>query len=346
MGGNLADLIEGDDVMPIFLKITKKVLLLSTFLMFSASIASAQTAGVGAWPTQKPIRLIAVFPPGGSVDQVARTLAPALQAELKQNVIVENIGGASGVIGTAALTRSDPDGYTFAVVFDTHGVNPSLKDKLPYDTIKDIAPITLIGTSPMVLVASKNSGIASFKQLVDQSKAGKQFSYGSIGIGSLGHLAMARLAKQAGFDWNHIPYRGGGPLMQDVLGGQVQLAIGSEFLVKPHIESGGVIPLVITTAKRSPELPNVPTVAESGFPGFNAPAWWAVLAPGKTPPAIVNAMSQAVTKALKTPSVASKLKSQGIEIIAGDPETLRNFIGKQIAVWGKFVIENNIKETQ
>jgi tripartite-type tricarboxylate transporter receptor subunit TctC len=132
--------------MPILLKMAKKALLLSLFLMTASSIVSAQTAGVGSWPTQKPIRLIAVFPPGGSVDQVARTLAPALQAELKQSVIVENVGGASGVIGTAAMTRSDPDGYTFAVVFDTHGVNPSLKDKLPYDTIKDIAPVTLIGT--------------------------------------------------------------------------------------------------------------------------------------------------------------------------------------------------------
>ncbi|CAM3627618.1 tripartite tricarboxylate transporter substrate binding protein [Polynucleobacter brandtiae] len=330
--------------MQIFIKMAKKALILGSVLLAASSIVSAQSAGVATWPTQKPIRLIAVFPPGGSVDQVARVLAPALQAELKQNVIVENIGGASGVIGTAAMTRADPDGYTFAVVFDTHGVNPSLKDRLPYDTIKDIAPVTLIGTSPMVIVASKSSGITSFKQLVDQSKAGKQFSYGSIGIGSLGHLAMARLAKQAGFDWNHIPYRGGGPLMQDILGGQVQLAIGSEFLVKPHIDSGGVIPLAITTSKRSAALPNVPTIAESGFPGFNAPAWWAVLAPGKTPPAIVNAMNQAVTKALKTPSVAEKLKSQGIEIVAGNPETLRDFIGKQIAIWGKFVIENNIKE--
>jgi tripartite-type tricarboxylate transporter receptor subunit TctC len=345
-GGNLEALIEGDDAMTILLKMAKKVLLLGLLLMTASSIVGAQTTGVGTWPTQKPIRLIAVFPPGGSVDQVARTLAPALQAELKQSVIVENIGGASGVIGTAAMTRSDPDGYTFAVVFDTHGVNPVLKDKLPYDTIKDIAPVTLIGTSPMVLVASKNSGITSFKQLVEQSKAGKQFSFGSIGIGSLGHLAMARLAKQAGFDWTHIPYRGGGPLMQDALGGQVQLAVGSEFLVKPHIDSGSVIPLVITTAKRSPELANVPTISESGFPGFNAPAWWAVLAPGKTPPAIVNAMNLAVTKALKTPAVSAKLKTQGIEIVASNPETLRDFIGKQIGIWGKFVIENNIKETQ
>jgi tripartite-type tricarboxylate transporter receptor subunit TctC len=332
--------------MLILLKKAKKALLFSVFLIVASSIAIAQTAGVGAWPTQKPIRLIAVFPPGGSVDQVARTLAPALQAELKQNVIVENIGGASGVIGTAAMTRSDPDGYTFALVFDTHGVNPSLKDKLPYDSIKDIAPVILVGTSPMVLVASKKSGITSFKQLVDLSKTGKQFSYGSIGVGSLGHLAMARLAKQAGFDWNHVPYRGGGPLMQDALGSQVELAIGSEFLVKPHIDSGGVIPLVITTAKRSPSLPNVPTISESGFPGFSAPAWWAVLAPAKTPPAVVDAMNKALNKALKTSAVAEKFKAQGIQIVGGTPEAAQEFIGKQIGIWGKFVIENNIKETQ
>jgi tripartite-type tricarboxylate transporter receptor subunit TctC len=320
--------------------------LLGILMAFGLSnLVYAQNAGLGTWPTQKPIRLIAVFPPGGSVDQVARVLAPALQAELKQNVIVENIGGASGVIGTSAMTRSDPDGYTFAVVFDTHGVNPSLKDKLPYDTIKDIAPVVLIGTSPMVLVASKKSGITSFKQLVDLSKSGKQFSYGSIGIGSLGHLSMARLAKQAGFDWNHIPYRGGGPLMQDALGGQVELAVGSEFLVKPHVDSGGVIPLVITTAKRSPSLPNVPTISESGFPGFSAPAWWAVLAPGKTPTPIVDAMNKALNKALKTPAVAEKFKVQGIDIVGGTPEAAREFIGKQIGIWGKFVIENNIKET-
>lgn len=332
------------DLTKMALRALKNSLLVICMTLGVSSIVFAQNAGLGTWPTQKPIRLIAVFPPGGSVDQVARVLAPALQAELKQNVIVENIGGASGVIGTSAMTRSDPDGYTFAVVFDTHGVNPSLKDKLPYDTIKDIAPVVLIGTSPMVLVASKKSGITSFKQLVDLSKSGKQFSFGSIGVGSLGHLSMARLAKQAGFDWNHIPYRGGGPLMQDALGGQVELAVGSEFLVKPHVDSGGVIPLVITTAKRSPSLPNVPTISESGFPGFSAPAWWAVLAPGKTPTPIVDAMNKALNKALKTPAVAEKFKVQGIDIVGGTPEAAREFIGKQIGIWGKFVIENNIKE--
>jgi tripartite-type tricarboxylate transporter receptor subunit TctC len=325
-------------------KINLQGIILGFFLLCLSSFAQAQTSGLGTWPTQKPIRLIVVFPAGGSVDQVARILAPALQAELKQNVVVENISGASGVIGTAAMARSDPDGYTFAVVIDTHGVNPSLKDKLPYDTIKDIAPVSLIGTSPYVLIASKASGITSFKQLVELSRSGKQFNYGSIGIGSLGHLAMARLAKTEGFDWVHVPYRGGAPLMQDALGGQIQLAMPSEYFVKQHIDNGNVIPLVITTAKKSAGLPTVPTIAESGYPGFNAPTWWAVLAPGKTPPAIINAMNQAITKTLKTPAVAAKFKTQGIEIVASSPEALHDFIGKQIALWGKFVIENNIKE--
>ena len=296
------------------------------------------------WPTQKLIRVIAVFPPGGSVDQVARILAPALQTQLKQSVIVENIGGASGVIGTAALAKAAPDGYTFAVVFDTHGVNPSLKDKMPYDTKKDLVTVSMIGTAPMVLSASKASGITSFKQLVDQSKAKKPNSYGSIGTGSLGHLAMAMLAKEAKFEWTHVPYRGGGPLMQDALAGHVPLAVGSLFLEKPHIESGGVIPLVVTTKKRSPDLPNVPTISESGYPNFDAPAWWAVIATAKTPDAIVNKMHEAVAAVLKKPEVANKLKSQGIEIAGLGPKSAQEFVNKQIDIWGKFVKENSIKE--
>ncbi len=320
---------------------------LISFLLLTclSNFTNAQYSSSSLWPSQKQIRLIVVFPPGGSVDQVARILAPALQAELKQTIIVENISGASGVIGTNAMTRSDPDGYTFAVVIDTHAVNPSLKEKLPYDTINDIAPVSLIGTSPYVLVASKSSGITSFKQLVELSKSGKQFNYGSIGIGSLGHLAMARLAKTDGFDWVHIPYRGGAPLMQDALGGQIQLAMPSEYFVKSHIDSGGVVPLVITTVKRSVGLPSVPTIAESGYPGFNAPTWWAILAPGKTPPIIINKMNEAITKSLKIQTVAEKFKIQGIEIVAGPPDVLQDFIVKQITLWGKFVIENGIKDS-
>jgi hypothetical protein len=314
-------------------------------LFFGMQSSQAQDAtGLGSWPTQKPIRLIAVFPPGGSVDQVARILAPALQNELKQNVIVENIGGASGVIGTSAMLRAPADGYTFAVVFDTHGVNPSLKDSLPYDTLKDIVTINMIGTSPMLLAASKKSGITSMKQLINESKAKKSFNYGSIGIGSLGHLAIADFAKKSNFDWVHTPYRGGGPMIQDGLGGQVPLVVGSQFLIKPHAENGGLIPLAVTTAKRSPEMPNVPTFAENGYPGFDAPAWWAITGNSKISPAIITAMYKALDKVLKTPAIAEKLKGQGIAIASLNPEASQAFVAKQIGVWGKFVIQNNIKE--
>jgi len=296
------------------------------------------------WPNRKPIRLISVFPPGGSVDAVARVLAPALQTQLKQSVVVENVGGASGVIGTSALVRSDPDGYTFAVVFDTHGVNQSLKDKMPYDTLKDIANVTLIGTSPMVLAASNKSGITSFKQLTDDSKKATPYNYGTIGTGSLGHLAMASLAKKSKFEWTHIPYRGGGPLMADALAGHVQLAVGSIFLMKQHIDSGRVIPLVVTSPKRSKDLPNVPTISESGFPGFDAPAWWGVIAPVKTPPEIITKMNQAIIAVLNQPDIAKKLDDQGITIVAGGPEVFNPFLRKQMNTWGQFVVQNKIKE--
>jgi tripartite-type tricarboxylate transporter receptor subunit TctC len=315
----------------------KKIL---SALICSALMTSAFAAK--EWPTQKPITLIAVFPPGGSVDAVARVLAPALQKELNQTVIVENIGGASGVIGTTALTRAEPDGYTFAVVFDTHGVNQALKEKLPYNTLTDIANVTLIGTSPNVLAASNKSGIKTFKQLLDGSKAGSPYNYGSIGTGSLGHLAMASLSKKAGFDWTHIPYRGGGPLMADALAGHVDLAVGSLYLIKPMADTNRLVPLAITSAKRNKDLPGVPTVAESGFPGFEAPAWWGVIAPVKTSPEIVAKMNAAVAAVLKQPDIAKKLDDQGIDIIAGGPDVFDKFLVKQMNTWSQFIKDNKI----
>ena len=313
-------------------------------LVLLLSMTSIGPSLAQEWPSKKAIRIIAVFPPGGSVDAVARVLAPALQEQLKQSVIVENIGGASGVIGTDAMVRAEPDGYTFAVVFDTHGVNQSLKEKMPYDTKKDIANVTLIGTSPMVLVASKSAGISSFKQLVDETRAGKNVSYGTIGAGSLGHLAMATLAKKSNFEWTHIPYRGGGPMMADALAGHVPLAIGSIFLIKPHIDTSRVVPLAVTSTQRSKDLPNIPTIAESGFPGFDAPAWWGVIAPVKTPPEMVRKMHQAMAVVLKRADIAKKLDDQGIDILAGNPETFNTFLDKQMNIWGKFVIDNKIRE--
>ena len=214
-----------------------------------------------AWPTRQPIRLVAVFPPGGSVDQVARIIAQPLSQQLGQTVIVENRGGASGTIGTAAVVQAPADGYTFAVVFDTFGVNPSLTPSMPFDSKKDLIPMVLVGTSPMVLATNVGSEYKTFADVVAAAKAKKNVSFGTIGNGSLGHLAMALLGKDAHVEWTHIPYKGGGPLMSDAVAGHVPLSIGSVFVTKPHIDSGRMRPLAVTTTKRAQDLPIVPTIA-------------------------------------------------------------------------------------
>ena len=296
-----------------------------------------------AWPTKQPIKLVAVFPPGGSVDQVARILAQPLQAQLGQSIIVENKGGASGAIGTAQVAQAAADGYTFAVVFDTHAVNPALIANINFDTRKDLEPIALIGTAPMVLATHVGSEYKTFADVVAAAKAKKNVSYGTIGSGSLGHLAMALIGKNNSLDWQHIPYKGGGPLMNDAIAGHVPLSIGSVFVTKPHIDSGRMRPLVVTTSKRSPDLPNVPTMAESGIAGFEAPAWWAILAPAKTPPEILKRMNEEVNKALRNIDVSKKLDAQGIDIVGGSPDVARVFIDKQMDIWAKVVKDNGIK---
>ena len=313
----------------------------------AALALSATTAvlaqGAPAWPARGPIKLVAVFPPGGSVDQVARILALPLQLQLGQTVIVENKGGASGSIGAAAVAAAPPDGYTFAVVFDTHGVNPSLIPNLPFDSKKDLSAVILVGTSPMVLATFAGSEYKTFADVVAAAKAKKNVSYGSIGSGSLGHVAMTLLGKNGGIDWTHIPYKGGGPLMNDAVAGHVPLSIGSVFVTKPHIDNKRLRPLVVTTSKRTRELPDVPTVAESGYPGFDAPTWWAVLAPAKTPPDILKRMNEELNKALKNPDIAKKLEAQGIDVVGGTPQAANTFIEKQIDIWAKVVKDNNIK---
>jgi len=319
---------------------TKK-LGLSALLMCAVSIPMAAMAQ--AWPTRQAIRLVAVFPPGGSVDQVARVIAQPLSQQLGQTVIVENRGGASGTIGTAAVVQAPADGYTFAVVFDTFGVNPSLTPSMPFDSKKDLIPMVLVGTSPMVLATNVGSEYKTFADVVAAAKAKKNVSFGTIGNGSLGHLAMALLGKDAHVDWTHIPYKGGGPLMSDAVAGHVPLSIGSIFVTKPHIDSGRMRPLAVTTTKRSPDLPNVPTIAENGYTGFEAPAWWAVLASAKTPPEIIKRMNEELNKVLKNPEVAKKLDAQGIDIMGGSPEQARTFIEKQMTIWAKVVKDNDIK---
>lgn len=306
-------------------------------------LAMPQSAIAQAWPTKQAIKLVAVFPPGGSVDQVARLLAQPLSQQLGQSIVVENKGGASGSIGTAAVAAAAPDGYTFAVVFDTHGVNPSLIPNMPFDSRKDLAPVILVGTAPMVLATHAGSEFKTFTDVVAAAKVKKGASYGTIGSGSLGHLAIELLGKNAGLEFQHIPYKGGGPLMNDAVAGHVPLAIGSVFLLKPHVDSKRMRPLVVTTSKRSPDLPDVPTLSESGFAGFDAPAWWAVLAPAKTPPEIIKRMNEEINKVMRTPDTAKRLDAQGIDVIGGTPEAARVFIERQMDVWAKVVKDNNIQ---
>lgn len=312
-------------------------------LLLCVSTIFAVSATAQAWPT-KPVKMVAVFPPGGSVDTVARILSFQLTKQLGQQFMVDNKGGASGSIGTAAVAKSPPDGYTFAVVFDTHGVNPSLIPNLPFDTLKDLAPVMIIGTSAMVI--AKHPGVA-FKDFKDVIAAGKAkadaASFGSIASGSLGHLAMMQIAGLAGTTFNHIPYKGGGPLVQDAIAGHVPLMIGTIFLAKPQIDAKMLVPLAVTSAKRSPRLPDVPTVAEQGVPGFESVAWWGVLAPAGTSPAIIAKLNEELAKALKTPEVAEKLSAQGMEIVGSKPEALQSLVQSEIARWAKVVKDNKIK---
>lgn len=304
---------------------------------------SAAVAQATAWPKAQPIKLVAVFPPGGSVDQVARILQPALQQQLGQTVVVDNRGGASGSIGTGLVAKAEPDGYTFAVVFDTHAVNPALQPSMPFDTRRDLASVVIIGTSAMVIAAHADSPYKTFADAVAAARTRNGVPYGTIGNGSLGHLAVSLLGRANNLNFQHVPYRGGGPLMNDAVAGHVPVSIGSVFLLKPHMDTGKIRPLAVTTSRRVAALPSVPTVAESGFAGFDAPAWWAVVAPARTPPDVLRQMNEALNAALRQPDVATRLAGQGIEVRGGTAEAARSFIEGQIDTWAKVVKDNDIK---
>jgi len=295
------------------------------------------------WPT-KSVKIVAVFPPGGSVDTVARILSFQLTKQLGQQFVVDNKGGASGSIGTAAVAKSPPDGYTFAVVFDTHGVNPTLIPNLSFDTLKDLAPVMIVGTSPMVIAKHPAVAFKDFKEVIAAGKVkADAVSFGTIGSGSLGHLAMTQIANLTGSAFNHIPYKGGGPLVQDAIAGHVPLMIGTIFLAKPQIDAKMLVPLAVTSSKRSPRLPDVPTVAEQGVSGFESVAWWGVVAPAGTPPAIIAKLNDELAKALKTPEVAEKLSAQGMDVVGSKPEALQVLVQTEITRWSKVVKDNKIK---
>jgi tripartite-type tricarboxylate transporter receptor subunit TctC len=315
-------------------------ILMSSMLAAFFNVASAQSP---AWPV-KPIKLVAVFPPGGSVDQVARVISQPLQVLLGQPVFVDNKGGASGSIGTAAVAKSEPDGYTFAVVFDTHGVNPSLIPNLSYDTKKDLLPVMLISRSAMMVAAHPSTGFKNFSEVVTASKKDPgKYAFASIGSGSLAHLALTQLQNQGNFQLTHVPYKGGGPALQDAVGGQVPLIAGTVFLISPQVDGKNLVPLAVTSAKRIAKYPDVKTMAEQGFPGYESVAWWGVFAPAKTPPAIIAAMNAALTKVLSEPVVRDRLTAQGMEIVASKPDELGKFLDVEIDRWAKVIKDNKIK---
>ena len=308
-------------------------------LAMGAALAHAQAN----WPT-KTVKVIVGFPPGGSTDQVARVLAAQLQTQLGQQFIVDNRPGASASIGAAAVASAPPDGYTIGVVFDTHGVNPSLIPNMPFDTLKDLTTVMLVGTSPMAIVTKADQPYKDFKDVLAAAKAKPgSVAIGSIGSGSLGHLAIAQIGNLLNLELTHIPYKGGGPLMTDAIGGQVPFAIGSVFVVNPHVKGGKLKALAVTSAKPSPTMPGIGTVADQGVPGFSALAWWGVIAPAKLPPAITKKLVEELQKALKVPAIAEKLQAQGMEIVGSGPDEAQKFVKGEIERWAKVVKDNKIK---
>ena len=310
----------------------------------AALAAIAAFPAVAQWPA-KPVKFVVPFPPGGSVDPLARLLSVRLTEALGQQFIVENKPGASGSIGTSFVAKSPPDGYTFVFVFDTHAVNPSLIPNLNFDTVKDLAPVMLVGTAPMALGTNPSKPYRTFADLINAAKAKPDtLSYGSIGSGSLGHLTMTLIQQAGGFKVVHIPYKGGGPMSVDALGGQIDFGIASVAVIGPHVKGGKLRGIAVTGGKRSPAMPDVPTLAEQGFAGFSALAWWGIFAPAGTPKPIIDKLHAELVKVLNHPDLRKQLTEQlGMDLAVSSPEALQKWTVGEIARWGKVVKDNSIR---
>lgn len=314
--------------------------------LFSPFLAAPQSALAQDAPVGGTVTIVVPFPAGGTVDAVARQVQQGLQDRQKANFVIENKPGAAGSTGAAQVVRSAPDGRTWLFVFDTHAVNPSLL-KLPFDSEKDLAPVMLIGTSPNVLATNPSK---PYKTLADVIAAAKEkpgvVTYATIGAGSVGHLTMVRLTKLLGIQMNHVPYRGGGPALNDALAGHVDLIIASAALVNPQFAGGTLRPIVQFSEKRSEakELAQVPTAAEAGAPVVESTAWWGVFAPAGTPAPVIERFERDLRATLQDPKVAEKLKeAQQIKILAGGPADLKAFFENQMKTWSAVVRENNIE---
>jgi len=308
------------------------------------SFAAALPALAQDWPS-KPVSFVVPFPPGGSVDPLARLVSAKLNDALKQQFVVENKPGASGSIGTAFVAKAKPDGYTFVFVFDTHAVNPSLIPGMQFDTAKDLAPVMLVGTAPMAIATAASKPYKSWGDVVKAAKAKPDsVSFGTIGNGSLGHLTMILVQQATGLKLIHVPYKGGGPMTTDAIGGQIELGVASVAAISPHIKSGKLRALAVTGQKRSHAMPDVPSLSELGLPGFNALAWWGIFAPAGTPKPIIDKFHAELVKALGQPDLRKTLtETLGMDLVVSSPEAQQKFLLDEMARWGKVVKDNGIK---
>ncbi|WP_137895602.1 tripartite tricarboxylate transporter substrate binding protein [Ramlibacter sp. 2FC] len=307
-----------------------------------AAAALAPATGVRAqpaptWPS-KPVTLVVTYPPGGGADTMARLIAPRLGEALGQPIVIENRPGAGGQIGAATVAKATPDGHTLMLDASSFAVNPSLYPRLPYDSEKAFRPIGVIALFPNVLLVNAQVPAKNVAELTAAARARKDsVSFASSGNGSAQHLAGALFESAAKVDMVHVPYKGGGPALNDVIGGQVPVFFGNLASTLPHIQAGKLRALAVTAGKRSPILPEVPTLAEAGVPGAEVYEWNALFAPAGTPEAVIGQLSAALQKALDAPEVKARIAQLGGEIQKGGPDAARSFIHQQMALWARVV---------
>jgi tripartite-type tricarboxylate transporter receptor subunit TctC len=320
----------------------------SSLRQFGAMLTLAAVTVVAASPSfaaypDRTVRIIVPFAPGGGTDLIARSMGTGMSQALGQSVIVENKPGAGTIIGTDAVAKSPADGYTLLIATFAHAVNPSLQPKLPYATDKAFAPVILVGRSPNILVVKPDSPLKSVKDLIAAAKAAPgKLNFASQGNGTSAHLAGELFENLAKVNLTHVPYRGAGPAITDLLGGQVDMMFATAAAVTPFLQSGKLRAIGVTTAQRSPAYPNVPTIDENGVPGYAAESWYGLYAPAGTPPEVIGKLNAAAKKAVESETFRKRAHDEGLIISAGDPAELSNYVRAEEARWSKIVKENNI----
>ncbi len=310
--------------------------------LLSSTLLCAGFVAAQSYPS-KTIRVIVPYAPGGSTDVVFRILAPRLTEILGQTVVVENRPGASSTIGLDIAAKAPPDGYTVGTPNITFGANPSLMKKMPFDTEKDLLPVSLVSIVTLVMTVHPSVPARSVKALIALAKSKPDsLNYGSAGNASANHLATERFSYMAGIKMVHVPYKGGGPAVISVVGGETAILFATIPSSIQHFESGRLIPLGVSSLKRNVALPNVPSIAEAALPGFEAIEWNGVVVPAGTPPAIISRLNQAIVKALAIPDVKERVIGLGADPVGSSPEEFAAFIKKELATWSKVIKEVGI----